>query len=54
MQQVIENILEEYSKKQANLSSDALREHLAKDIIHGINLFCKDELQHWVKGDING
>ena len=54
MQQVIENILEEYSKKQANLSSDTLREHLAKDIIHGINLFCKDELQHWIEGDING
>ena len=46
MQQVIENILEEYSKKQANLSSEVLREHLAKDIIHGIKL--------WVKGDIKG
>ena len=46
MQQVIENILEEYSKKQTNLSSEVLREHLAKDIIQGIKL--------WVKGDING
>ena len=46
MQQVIENILKEYSEKQANLSSEVLREHLAKDIVYGIKL--------WVKGDING
>ena len=46
MQQVIENILKEYSENEANLSSEVLREHLTKDIIRGIKL--------WVKGEVNG
>lgn len=42
MEDIINGILEEYSKHEANLSSKALRQQLTKDIIKAINNDSRD------------